>query len=97
MITATPEQIAAAKRMIEEEIALPGVSYIEHLGECEGKEVFQLCYELEYGLFPPKVGWPVFALFDPATPSKFVCISDVDLELTVKLRTKLKPAASNSK
>lgn len=61
------------------------------------KEVFQLCYELEYGIFPLKVGWPVFALFDPATPSKFDCISDVDLELTVKLRQKLKPAASNSK
>ncbi len=35
-MTATPEQIAAAKRMIEKHIALPGVSYIDHLGEYEG-------------------------------------------------------------
>ena len=96
-MTATPEQIAAAKRMIEKHIARPSVSYVRHLGEYEGKEVFKLCFELIDGFIVPKVGWPVFALFDPATPSKFVCISDVDLELTVKLRTKLKPAASNSK
>ena len=83
--------------MIEKEIALPGISYIRHLGEYEGKEVFKLCYELEYGIIPPKVGWPVFALYDPATPDIFECISDVDLEFTVELRKKLKPAASNTK
>ena len=96
-VVATPEQIAAAKHMIEQQIARPGFSYVRHLGEYEGKEVFKLCFELEYGIIPPKVGWPVFALFDPATPDTFVSIADVNLELTVKLREKLKPSASNSK
>ncbi len=56
-MTATPEQIAAAKRMIEKKIAQPGVSYVRHIGEYEGKEVFKLYFELIDGFIVPKVGW----------------------------------------
>ena len=87
-MTATPEQIAAAKSMIEKMIAKPGYSYVDHIGEYEGKEVFLLCYELIDGISMPKVGWPVYALFDPATPDRFWRHCDVKLELTYKLRAK---------
>ena len=63
-MTITPEQLAAARKMIEEALVEPGYLYIEHLGEYEGKEVFQLCYVVGEDGFVPKTGWPIYALFD---------------------------------
>ena len=93
-MTATPEQLAEAKKMIEEALVEPGYSYIEHLGEYEGKEVFQLCYVVDEDGVVPKTGWPIYALFYPANPDRFWYKSDAGCELSRKLRAKLKPAAS---
>ncbi len=67
--------------MIEEALVEPGYSYIEHLGEYEGKEVFQLCYVVDEDGFVPKTGWPIYALFDPANPDRFWYKSDAGCEL----------------